>query len=234
VIEALRQVCLRDVDDQTTVNTHWSKYMAVFANECVDTDLSENPNCHEKAFRAANIPQGIIDRVNFCMRMTFRSHGNEDLTTIYRENFKLKAELEVQNEDHVNHFPALYVNKEIYTGSFQNRRKLTEFICSHFATKEDTPSICSSAGGSLEHTSKDYAVYAGILVGSVLVMAIVLYCVRRSVKREVMWRMSNELPQIVTQYHAFKDKSDSTNVGDDNENDNDDEVGVASPIKASN
>jgi len=218
VLESLRQICLRDLDaDQSNTNTVWWKYLSLFANECVDTDISVNANCHEKAFRQAIIPQSIVDSVNTCMRNSFGLPNNDNLATTFNDNSKLKDELVAKNQLHVDHYPALYVNSERYAGSFRNRAMLTDFICSHF-NQDVIPGICTASPNSnatVVHTSTDTAVYLAIIFGSVVFMAIVLYCVRRGVKRDVMFRMNDEISHIVTQYKQFKDKSNSSNVDDD-------------------
>lgn len=218
VLESLRQICLRDLDkDQSNTNNVWWKYLNVFASECVDTDITVNGNCHEKAFRQAIIPDSIVERVNVCMRDSFGASNNENIASTFNDNSKLKVELTAKNELHVDHYPALYVNKERYGGSFRNRAQLTDFICSHF-NQDMIPSICTTtinSDGQVVHTSTDTAVYLAIIFGSVVFMAIVLYCVRRGVKRDVMFRMNDEISHIVTQYKQFKDKSNSSNVDDD-------------------
>jgi len=215
VLEALRQICLRDLDDQSNSNTVWWKYMNAYSNECVDADYNANKNCHEKAYRAANIPQSVIDRVESCMRDSFGASASDDLATVDKDNSKLRVELQALKNDRVAHYPSLYVNRgDRYPGSFRNRASLVDFICNHYTT-DVYPAICTAGANSLVHTSTDTAVYVAIILASVVFMAIVLYCVRRGVKREVMFKMNDEISHIVTQYKQFKDKSNSSNVDDD-------------------
>jgi len=208
VLEALRQICLRDLDkDQSIPETNWWKYMTSFANECVGTN---KPNCHQKAFEMANIPGRIVDKVNTCIRESFGASADENLLETFNDNTKLRDEVNQLHSSNIYDFPSLYVNGWKYPGSMRNMTTLTEFICKNFYS-DKAPSVCT---GRVPYTMKDYSVYGGVLLGSALVMAVVLYCVRRSVKRQVTFEVNNEIPNIVSRYREFKDESDSVNVGD--------------------
>jgi hypothetical protein len=217
VLEALRQVCLRDLSSPITPRSEWWRYVNAYSTYCVDTDYTGTERCYEKVYSLSYIGVSIIDQVNKCMRDSFGVGigANDNLGVLTADNAKLKTELALKDEMHVDHYPALYVNKERYTGSFRNRAQIVEFICSHFVL-DTTPAVClASTTQELTHTSRDTGVYLLIIIGSVIFMAIVLYCVRRGVKREVMVRMNDEISHIVTQYKQFKDKSNSSNVDDD-------------------
>ena len=86
--------------------------------------------------------------------------------------------------------------------------KLQDFVCSHF-TEKSMPSICTAIGIDLlpNDSQSDFMFYFVIVLISIGVMATMLYCVRRTVKRQVMGRMNEEISHIVTQYKQFKDKS---------------------------
>jgi hypothetical protein len=217
VLESLRQICLRDLNAPVTPNGDWWRYVSTYASNCVDTDYTGNEKCYEKAYSLSYIGASTIDKVNKCMRDSFvGSIGASDtLGTVTADNARLRSELELKDEMHVDNYPSLYVNRERYTGSYRNRAQLVEFICSHFVL-DKTPAVClASTSEGLVHTTTDTGVYLLIILGSVIFMAIVLYCVRRGVKREVMVRMNDEISHIVTQYKQFKDKSNSSNVDDD-------------------
>jgi len=212
VMETLRQICLRDSgEDHTNIDTYWWKYITHFANECVGTGERD---CHKKAFQMANIPEETIKMVNACMRGSFGATVDENLLETFKDNSELLDEVRQLKHVDVYDFPSLYVNGWRYTGSLRNMTTLTEFICENFYS-EKAPPVCT---GHVPFTLKDYSVYGAVLLGSAMIMAFVLYFVRRSVRREMMMKVNNDIPRIVTQYQEFKDKSDLT-IADDNEND---------------
>jgi len=88
-----------------------------YASSCVDTDSTTNEKCYDKAYSLSYIGSSTIDRVNKCMRESFGSGvgANDNLGVLNSDNSKLKSELELKDEMHVDHYPALYVNKERYT-----------------------------------------------------------------------------------------------------------------------
>ncbi len=115
VLEALRQVCLREASSPITPSSEWWRYVDNYAKYCVDTDYTGSEKCYERAYSLSYIGANTIDQVNKCMRDSFGAASNENLGTLDADNSKLRDEFALQDEMHVDHYPALYVNKERYT-----------------------------------------------------------------------------------------------------------------------
>jgi len=206
VTENLRQICFRELNTNTTVDDVWWKYVTAFGAQCVDQIKDELAICRDKIL--ADISPKVMDEVDYCMRHAFDERG---------ESQHLTREYNLKEEMHIDHYPALYVNKQRYTESSRNRNAMREFICTHF-TQDQLPAPCvaTSAVTTMEqYNGTDVGVYIALVAVSVVVMVVMIYCVRRSVKRQVMFRMNDEISHIVTQYKQFKDKSNSFSIDDD-------------------
>jgi len=214
VLEVLRQICLRDLDAMVTPDPNWWKYITAYVEKCVNTDKNKNSKCHEKAFKAAKISKDIIKKVNLCMRESFGASPNEDLATISKDNSILIAELNFKNVMNVNHYPTLYVNRELYDGSMRirNREKLRDFICSYFHPLLIPPTCTEDFPGTekniqVTETSTDVPLYVGIVLGCVIIIAFVLYCAKEGAERELKRTMSNELAVVTPKYEEIEEES---------------------------
>lgn len=98
----------------------------------------------------------------------------------------------------------------------RNKNIMREFLCSHFVQDTlPTPCIAAPIVADQTYSGSDVGVYIALILISIVVMALMIYCVRRSVKRQVMFRMNDEISHIVTQYKQFKDKSNSFSIDED-------------------
>ena len=84
---------------------------------------------------------------------------------------------------------------------------IREFICVH-ASDMNRPKACRVVPDSKKI---DHSLVIQILVGlgCVIAILVILYCVRRSVKRELMSKMNDEVQKIVTQYRKLENIEDS-------------------------
>jgi hypothetical protein len=208
VIENMRQLCFKEMEKDLKLGNNWWKYVIGFGRECVDQEMEKLDACREKVYSSEGIASKTVAFVDDCLLQSFTVKSKTDIPTTVNDNKYLSGELETRNQMHVDHYPAFYVNKDRYTGSFRNKYSIQDFICSHFL-QDKLPSICYGRFQKTEYTSGDTAVFVTIVLASILIMVIMLYCVRRTVKRQVMVRMNDEISHIVTQYKQFKDKSNS-------------------------
>ena len=95
--------------------------MKYFSDDCGDIEKANGKNCHESDWILKHdwsLAGKLDDFTSLCwscMSSSFGLFKHEEFKTTFKDNTKLKAELDAQKEMRVENYPALYVNKEKYT-----------------------------------------------------------------------------------------------------------------------
>jgi len=179
VMEALRQTCLRDLEDQSGAKTLWWRYMDAFVNECVNINkttspFDQNPDhfCYKNVFKNAKIPSDIADAAHKCMVESFGLWTNEDIYYLFgvtKENSKLKSEVAAMDLMHVDHSPALYVDGVKYKGSLTNKTMVKEFVLSQLPDN-----LREKVNTKKSEEENPIFVFFAIILGSVVLLDMVV------------------------------------------------------------
>lgn len=112
-------MCFRDLTNKVTVGDEWWRYTINFGKECVNRRAFDLEGCREKIYDEQDISLETLRSVDNAMKDSFvESSASTQLEYSKEDNYKLQTELQLQEEMHVDHYPALYVNKERYTVIF--------------------------------------------------------------------------------------------------------------------
>eukprot|EP00330_Aristerostoma_sp_ATCC50986_P010055 CAMPEP_0114575486 /NCGR_PEP_ID=MMETSP0125-20121206/348_1 /TAXON_ID=485358 ORGANISM="Aristerostoma sp., Strain ATCC 50986" /NCGR_SAMPLE_ID=MMETSP0125 /ASSEMBLY_ACC=CAM_ASM_000245 /LENGTH=162 /DNA_ID=CAMNT_0001763249 /DNA_START=871 /DNA_END=1359 /DNA_ORIENTATION=+ len=132
-----------------------------------------------------------------CIRNSFAGKkSGEPLDQIKFDNTIMLKEKELQDQMHVNHFPALYVNWDIYEGSLRNPKQITEFICKHFIEPvEGCKTATVGLDGTHDGVSSTFLFF--VVLVTIVLMLLIICLVRSGVKKSVMHDMKGEVNQIV-------------------------------------
>lgn len=94
--------------------------MSAFGENCVDKDMSELKKCREM------IKNDMLDKTKSGIQSCI-SGSSETQSMGDGENTLLAKELNLREESHIDHYPALYVNKEKYTVRIGFNRDLIRY-----------------------------------------------------------------------------------------------------------
>lgn len=115
VVENLRQICHRNLANKTTVDDEWWRYVVTFGKKCINQNKKDLGQCRMEVYEELNIDREKYLLIEREMRQSFiyYNYGNK-FEKAREENTVLNEELRLKEEMHVDHYPALYVNKERY------------------------------------------------------------------------------------------------------------------------
>jgi len=207
VLESLRQICIGEVLPKGRDDPQWWSYVLRVGNECIlsDPTKSGTQSCREKILKEVGLDK-YEKEINDCMRRSFET-PQDSLQDNSSDNLQLKRELQVQKASHVSHYPLISANNVKYTGSIYNVDAIKLHICTAFPS-EKLPLACSADGISFEPTEGSFWMSLWTIIACSLIMITLVYCVRRSVKRQVMSNMHHEISTIVSQYKKIGDSND--------------------------
>jgi hypothetical protein len=208
VLETLRQICLGKNLPDKREDPLWWQYVVRFGNECISSNTANrNTNtCRQNLFREIGLDK-YTKQVDECMKKSFEfSSETTALDQISADNVELKEELRIQKASYVSHYPHISVNSIKYTGNIYNLDAVKEHICAGFKP-ENRPSACRSSelGVTSEPAGSSFWTSFWVLLFCSIIMFTLVYCVRRSVKRQVMSSMHHEISTIVSQYKKIGD-----------------------------
>jgi len=207
VLESLRQICIGEVLSKGRDDPQWWNYVLRFGNECIVSDPSKKGTqwCRDNILKEVGLDK-YEKGINECMRKSFET-SQDSFEDNSSDNLQLKKELQVQKAAHVSHYPLISANNVKYTGSIYNIDAIKIHICTAFPS-DKFPAACSADGVSFEPTGGSFWMSFWTIIGCSLIMVTLVYCVRRSVKRQVMSNMHHEISTIVSQYKKIGDSND--------------------------
>lgn len=191
--ENLRQKCLFI---NTKAEFFWN-YMINYGKKCIIKDDKELDSCVDEVYTLIGIPNSDQQKVEDCIKESYNNEKNV--------NDLLEEDLKTQKKIGVSHYPSLYVNGNRYEGNLKNQRSVFEFVCKHFT---NMPIACKDAIKT-PTTTQSTGVTILIIIGTILAMLVMVWCVRRMVKRKIMAEMKDEISNTIAQYTQFKDRSDA-------------------------
>ena len=121
VLEDLRQICYRQEmqGKRITPDSVWWRYVREVGNRCADKDMKEIDGCRKEIYSIAGIPQNIVQKVDDCMRNSFKGQVGSDLAKTRGENTLLQAEIDTKDYLQIDYYPALYINGERYEVNYK-------------------------------------------------------------------------------------------------------------------
>jgi len=94
----------------------WWKYVIGFGSKCVDLERAKIDDCRQEVYNEHLISKSVVEEIEDCMRKSFENFDGVDVeeTTWKNVNELLDMELGLKEQLHIDHYPALYVNRERY------------------------------------------------------------------------------------------------------------------------
>lgn len=136
------------------------------------------------------------------------SFSSPDKTSINTKNYIIDEEIEYWKKYGSGIYPSIVVNNRTYRGQLESLAVFNA-LCAGF---ESAPSMCSAtlASNKPDFLDQGDGIKGGVIVLIVLLLIIVnmfiVYCYRRSAKREMQQNMNVQIESAVSQYFALSQR----------------------------
>ena len=195
VQEDLRQQCLWNVGTQ---DQYWN-YVSSIVEVC-ESDKLFREDCHEKVYDKIGIDKDSRSIIEKCIFQGFQ--GNNP---IMDDNTVLLEERKGYVEQGVQWWPAVYVEHSLVAASNQEPQQIFDAICGKF---KNPPDVCNTFTATIQEKTDWYGIM--FIVGSMLlVLFIGLFFYRRSLKREMLREMNDQVSTMISQYYALNEGKNS-------------------------